>query len=127
MLNFLNTDPFLVLFGCMYLIVGASIFLKPVAWKEFCNLYIRSEPICLITGVVMLPLALYVVVFYNNWNGISSILLMGLAYWALIEAIVLLLRPSLIQNLLAEDKFILKPFWLHGVVSIVIGAALLVL
>lgn len=123
----LNTDPFLLLFGCLYLVIGLSILLAQQAWKDFTNLYVTSGPLCLITGIIMLPLALYVVVFYNKWTGIAEDFLMVLGYWALFEAMVLLLKPAWVHKIVASGKFVLDPFWLHGLIAIAMGLALLLL
>jgi hypothetical protein len=124
-MNLINVDPFLVFFGSFYLVIGLSVFFATKAWTDFLKLFAENDAVSLILGVITLPISLFIVVFYNNWNGIGPSLLMVLGCIGLLKALALLLKPSLLQNIVR--KKVAKPMWLCGVLTIAIGVALLIL
>ena len=126
MAELINTDPFLIFFGSFYLVLGLSLFFAAKHWHEFIQLFIEHDSLSLVLGVLSLPIALFVIVFYNNWDSLGSIILMVLGYVGLIKSLMLLLRPGLIQGFLNKGM-IQKYLWLDGVSGIVLGAAMLLL
>lgn len=126
MFDFLNTDPFLLFFGSFYMVLGLSAFLAKDAWIGVIELFQESRPLNLMMGVMVLPISLFIIVFYNNWDSIASIILMVVGYLALAKAVTLLLYPQLIQNFL-KMEFVQKWLWLDGLSGLALGLALLVL
>jgi hypothetical protein len=126
MFDLINTDPFLVFFGSFYLVMGLSVFFARDAWKEFMVLFTQNDAVNLIMGIITLPISLFVVVFYNDWDGTASALLMVLGYLGLAKSFLLLLKPRMAQDLMKRFQNV-KPFWLPGGIAILVGAALLVL
>ncbi|MDB2682999.1 hypothetical protein N9Z27_01965 [Alphaproteobacteria bacterium] len=122
----INTDPFLLFFGCFYLVLGLSIFFAAKSWHEFIELFVEHDSISLILGILTLPIALFVVFFYNNWDSLASIVLMSMGYISMAKACILLLRPPLIQNFVKKE-YIRKYLWVDGVSGIVLATALLIL
>ncbi len=123
----INTDPFLLFFGCFFLVMGISIFSSARAWQEYLTLLSKSKALLLVGGVMNLPIGLFIVTFYNNWNGLAETVLMAIGIMALIKAIVLLTKPDFMQKLLVHDKLTIKPFWVNGAISVVVGLILLLL
>lgn len=126
MINFINTDPFLVFFGSLYLVMGLSVFFARAAWEEFMALFAQNNAVNLIAGIITLPIALFIVVFYNDWNGTASIILMVIGYLGLLKSFLLLLQPSLAQSMVRKYQT-MKPSWTQGCLAIAIGLALLIL
>jgi hypothetical protein len=127
MLNIIiNQDPFLLFFGTFYLVLGLSIFMAQQQWREFIKLFIDNASLPLVFGVLSLPISLFVVVFYNNWGSLGSIILMVLGYIGLIKSLILLLRPTWIQGYLHRE-FVHKWLWLDGASGVVLGLAMLFL
>lgn len=126
MFDFINTDPFLLFFGGFYLVLGLSCFLATKPWQDFIELFIKNDALSLIMGILVLPIALFIVVFYNNWDTLASTILMVIGYIAFLKALVLLLKPSLFQNFLKKD-FVQKWLWLDGLSGMALGVAMLVL
>jgi hypothetical protein len=124
--NYINTDPFLLFFGSFYLILGVSCFFARKPWEEFIALFVDNDALSLVMGIVILPIALFIIVFYDNWETLSSIVLMALGYIAFFKALVLLMRPRIIQAYVRKE-FVRKWLWLDGVSGIVLGAAILFL
>ena len=124
--NLINTDPFLLFFGTFYLVLGLSIFFASKSWHDFVKLFVENDSLSLVMGVLTLPISLFVVVFYDNWDGIAPTILMVLGYIGLLKAAVLLLRPKWVQKYL-NMGFVQKYLWLDGVSGIVLGVALLIL
>jgi hypothetical protein len=124
MTNLITVDPFLVFFGSFYLVIGLSVFFAADAWKDFLKIFAENDAVSLILGVIILPISLFIVVFYNNWGAAGSKLLMVLGILGLIKALALLLKPSLLQGIV--KKKIIKPM-ICGLVTIAVGIALLVL
>ena len=93
MTDLVNTDPFLIFFGSFYMVLGFSAFLAPKSWEDFIDLFIENDALSLIMGILVLPIGLFIVVFYNNWETLGSIILMVIGYLALVKALVLLIRP----------------------------------
>ena len=126
MMDLINNDPFLLFFGSFYIVLGLSIFLAAKHWQDFIALFIQNESLSLILGILTLPISLFIVVFYNNWEGLAPTVLMVLGYIGLLKSLVLLLRPSLMQNFLNKG-FIQKHLWVDGLSGVILGAALLLL
>lgn len=127
MINIVNTDPFLVFFGSFYLVLGLSVFFANKAWSDFIKLYAQNDAVSLISGIITLPIALFIVVFYEGWDtGIAAKILVVIGYLALLKALVLLLKPDWIRKLVQNDKMI-KPLWLRGLIAAGVGVALIVL
>ncbi len=126
MTNFLNTDPFLLFFGGFYLVLGVSCFFARKPWEEFIQLFVDNDALSLVMGILILPIALFIITFYNNWDTLASTILMVIGWLALAKALILLMRPSLIQGFLKKE-FVNKWLWLDGISGILLGAALLLL
>lgn len=126
MTDLVNTDPFLIFFGSFYMVLGFSAFLAPKSWEDFIDLFIENDALSLIMGILVLPIGLFIVVFYNNWDTLGSTILMVIGYIALLKALVLLIRPALMQGLLRKE-FVRKWLWLDGLSGIALGVAMLVL
>lgn len=125
-LDFINTDPFLLFFGGFYLVLGFSCFFARDAWEEFAALFVDNDALSLVFGILILPIALSVIAFYNNWESLASIILMVVGWLAFFKSVVLLMRPSLIQNFVKKE-FVRKWLWLDGLSGIALGVAMLVL
>ena len=124
--DLINTDPFLLFFGTFYTIIGLSMFFASSAWQDFIKLFIENESISLILGIMTLPIALFIVVFYNDWSNLASIVLMVMGYISLIKAGVLLIRPSMLQGFL-QKGYLKKYLWVDGLSGMVLGVAMLAL
>tara|TARA_B100001989_G_scaffold251890_2_gene232251 strand:- start:1021 stop:1404 length:384 start_codon:yes stop_codon:yes gene_type:complete len=125
-IDYLNTDPFLLFFGCFYIVLGLSAWLAQKPWDEFIDLFIEHDAISLIMGVFTLPIALFIIFFYNNWESLGATILMVIGYLALLKAIILLLYPTMVQNFV-KKKFVRKWFWLDGISGIILGMGMLIL
>ncbi len=125
-LDLINTDPFLLFFGTFYIVLGCSIFLAVKPWKEFMHLFIEHDALSLVLGVLCLPISLFVIVFYNDWEGLGSVILMVTGYIGLLKALLLLLRPNWMQSFM-RIEFVQKWLWLDALSGIVLGTAMLVL
>lgn len=122
----INDDPFLQFFGCFYIVLGLSAWLAPKSWEDFMDLFVENDTLSLIMGILVLPISLFIIFFYNNWDDLGSTVLMVLGYIGLLKAILLLMRPALIQSVLKKD-FVRKWLWLDGLSGVALGVALLVL
>lgn len=130
MTDLVNTDPFLIFFGSFYAVLGLSIFLATKHWHEFIALFVENDALSLVLGVLSLPISLFIVVFYNNWDSLASIILMVLGYVSLAKALILLLRPAWIQNFLKaglHKGYVQQYLWLDGLSGVVLGLAMLIL
>lgn len=122
----LNEDPFLQFFGCFYIVIGLSAWLAPKSWEDFIDLFIENDTLSLIMGILVLPISLFIIFFYDNWDTLGSVILMMIGYLGLLKAIVLLMRPGIVQSVLKKD-FVRKWLWLDGLSGVALGFALLVL
>ena len=123
----INTDdPFLLFFGGFYLVLGFSCFFARQAWEEFCALFVDNDALSLVMGIMILPISLSVVSFYQKWETIGSTVLMVVGILSFMKAVALLMRPSIIQNFVRKE-FVRKWLWLDGVSGIVLGLVMLVL
>jgi len=124
--GFLNTDPFLLFFGGFYLVLGLSCFFARKPWEEFIALFVDNDALSLVMGILILPISLAIIAFYNNWDTLASTILMVLGWIGLMKALVLLMRPGLIQGFVKKE-FVRKWLWLDGISGIILGAAMLLL
>lgn len=122
----LNEDPFLQFFGCFYIVIGLSAWLAPKSWEDFIDLFIENDTLSLIMGILVLPISLFIIFFYDNWDTLGSVILMMIGYLGLLKAIILLMRPGIVQSVLKKD-FVRKWLWLDGLSGVALGFALLVL
>jgi len=125
-LTYVNDDPFLLFFGCFYIILGLSAFLTPKSWEDFMDLFVENDALSLVMGILILPISLFVIFFYNDWETVGSVILMVVGYLALAKALILLLRPKWMQAVL-RNEFVRKWIWLDGVSGVILGVALLTL
>jgi|GEM_PF-1542253 len=125
-LSFINNDQFLLFFGSFYVIIGLSLFLAGGTWREFIDLFIKHDAISFIFGVFTLPIGLFIVVFYDNWDGLASTILMIMGYISILKALLMFLYPSLLQKFLNKG-YIHKYLWLDGLSGLILGVAMLVL
>lgn len=124
--NFLNTEPFLLFFGGFYLVIGLSCFFARKPWEDFISLFVDNDSLSLVMGIMILPISLSIIAFYNNWETLAATILMVLGWLGFIKAMVLLMRPSLIQSFV-KNEFVRKWLWLDGISGIVLGGAILLL
>ena len=125
--NAVNTeDPFLLFFGAFYFVLGLSCFFARKAWEDFVALFVDNDALSLVMGILILPVSLSIIVFYWNWETIGSNILMVVGFLALAKALMLLMRPSLIQGFV-QKEFVRKWLWLDGVSGIILGTAMLIL
>lgn len=120
----INTDPFLLFFGAFYVILGVSFVLAQAQWKELLTLFVKYDAVSLFLGIIILPISLFIIVFYNNWDSIGSTVLMVIGYLGLVKSIVLLVYPKLLQGFVKKD-FVQKWMWLDGLSGVIIGATML--
>ncbi len=126
-ISLLNADdPFLLFFGSFYMVLGFSFVFAKEQWEEFMGLFIKHDSLSLFLGVLILPISLSIVLFYNIWDPIGSTVLMVLGYMGIIKAFLLLLRPSVLQGMLSK-RFVQKWMWLDGVSGVALGASMLFL
>ena len=122
----LNTDRFLLFFGTFYIVLGFSAFFAKKSWEDFIELFIENDALSLIMGIFLLPISLFIVFFYNDWNTLASTILMVIGYLALAKALILLLKPGVMQKFLKKE-FVQKWLWLDGLSGITLGLAMLLL
>ena len=126
LVNIVNTDPFLLFFGTFYIVLGLSCVFAQQQWEEFIALFVKHDSLSLFLGVIVLPISLFIVFFYNNWDTIGATVLMVLGYMGLVKAVLLLMRPRIFQNLLNKE-FVQQRLWLDAVSGLVLGGIMLFL
>ena len=124
--DYINTEPFLLFFGGFYLVLGLSCFFARQPWEEFTALFIDNDALSLVAAILVLPISLSIIAFYNNWETLASTILMVIGYLAFFKALILLMRPRLIQAFV-QKEFVRKWIWLDGISGIILGLALLLL
>jgi hypothetical protein len=123
---YINTDPFLVFFGGFYIVLGLSMFLAKAKWQEFISLLEQYDALSLVLGILVLPISLFIIVFYNNFDGLAPTILTITGYIGFAKAVLLLLWPKIFQKFIRLG-FVRKWLWLDGVSGIILGVAILVL
>jgi len=124
--SLINQDPFLLFFGAFLLVLGLSCFFARDAWEEFAALFADNDSLSLIFGILLLPVALSIIAFYNNWDSLASTVLMVVGWIALVKSLSLLMRPQIIQGFI-QKEFVRKWLWLDGLSGVALGAAMLFL
>jgi len=124
LVNMVNTDPFLLFFGCFFFILGLSVFTTRECWEEYLDILRSNTGVCLMNGIFTLPIALFIIFFYDNWDWLAPGALMIVGYIGLLKALVMLLRPQIMQKFL-KLNIVRKLLWLDGVSGMILGAILL--
>lgn len=119
-------DPFLLFFGSFYLTLGFSCFFARKAWQEFAELFVDNDALSLVMGILILPISLSIMAFYQNWETIGSTILMVVGILAFLKAVALLMHPSFIQGFVRKE-FVRKWLWLDGLSGIILGLSMLLL
>lgn len=126
MTELVNTDPFLLFFGSFFVILGFSVFFAKQAWEDFLDIFSKYSAVPLIIGFMALPVSLFIIFFFNNWETLASTVLMAIGYLVFVKSVVFMVFPEFVQGLVKKEALI-KPFWLRGVIAVALGASLLIL
>ncbi|MCK5284020.1 MAG: hypothetical protein KAJ86_00385, partial [Alphaproteobacteria bacterium] len=102
-IGFVNSEPFLLFFGSFYIVLGLSAFLSPKSWEDFIDLFIENDALSLMIGILVLPISLSIIFFFNDWDTLSSTIVMVIGYLLFLKALALLLCPSLLQFILKKN------------------------
>ena len=121
------------LFFCIFIPWGLSMIIQAKLWIKLVKfLYSRDTEtfnlICLISGVVYLPFAVFLILTHNDWEWSPSVIVTVLGWMMFIKCFVLILCPQLAlkcKNLYNKDESFLK-WYLRGCGTIYILLGLLV-
>ena len=126
LIDMINTDPFLIFFGSFYIVLGVSCFSAKEHWQNFLKAFLEYDALSLIMGIFVLPISLFIIFFYNDWETLASTILMIVGYLGFLKSLFLLLWPAFVQKIV-EKNFVQKWMWLDGLSGIALGAAMILM
>lgn len=126
MFEMMNDNPFLVIVGMVYIIVGVSYFSVPKIWEEFVDLFAHNNIIILVYGMIVFTFGVTILTLQYSWDGIAEGLLTIIGLIGVLEGTAMLVRPRMLQALVIT-VFYRKLLSLSGALAIAVGLALLFL
>ena len=126
MFEMMNDNPFLVIVGMVYIMVGVSYFSVPKIWEEFVDLFAHNNIIILVYGMIVFTFGVTILTLQYSWEGIAEGLLTVIGLIGVLEGTAMLVRPRMLQALVIT-VFYRKLLSLSGALAIAVGLALLFL
>ena len=126
MFEMMNDNPFLVIVGMVYIMVGVSYFSVPKIWEEFVDLFAHNNIIILVYGMIVFTFGVTILTLQYSWDGIAEGLLTVIGLIGVLEGAAMLVRPRMLQALVIT-VFYRKLLSLSGALAIAVGLALLFL
>lgn len=126
MFEMMNDNPFLVIVGMVYIMVGVSYFSVPKIWEEFVDLFAHNNIIILVYGMIVFTFGVTILTLQYSWEGIAEGLLTVIGLIGVLEGAAMLVRPRMLQALVIT-VFYRKLLSLSGALAIAVGLALLFL
>jgi len=126
MFEMMNDNPFLVIVGMVYIMVGVSYFSVPKIWEEFVDLFAHNNIIILVYGMIVFTFGVTILTLQYSWDGIAEGLLTIIGLIGVLEGTAMLVRPRMLQALVIT-VFYRKLLSLSGALAIAVGLALLFL
>ena len=88
------------LFFCLFIAWGLSMIVQHKLWIKIVQFfYSQNEPtfklICLVNGIVWMPLGLFFVLTHNDWEWSPSVIVTIVGWLIVIKCLVLVLLPKL--------------------------------
>ena len=126
MFEMMNDNPFLVIVGMVYIMVGVSYFSVPKIWEEIVDLFALNNIIILVYGMIVFTFGVTILTLQYSWEGIAEGLLTVIGLIGVLEGTAMLVRPRMLQALVIT-VFYRKLLSLSGALAIAVGLALLFL
>ena len=95
----MTTSVFLAkLIGPFFLIVGASLLINQPQFRTMADEFMRTPALVFLTGLMILPVGLAIVVTHNVWAADWRVLITLLGWLSLISGALRLLAPQQALN-----------------------------
>ncbi len=121
----MTTSIFLAkLIGPFFLLVGLSLLVNQAQFGIIANEFLQSPALVFLTGLIILPAGLAVVLTHNVWAADWRVLITLLGWLSLISGIIRLLVPK--RALDVGRRLYARPNVLHvsAAIWLVVGAVL---
>jgi hypothetical protein len=121
----MTTSIFLAkLIGPFFLIVGASLLLNQAQFRAMVEEFMRSGALVFLTGLMILPVGLAIVLSHNVWTADWRVLITVLGWLSIVSGALRLLVPK--RALDVGRKLYAKPnvLYVSAGIWLVIGAVL---
>ncbi len=121
----MQTSLFLAkLLGPFFLIVGASLLINRDGFRAIVDEFMRSPALVFLTGLMILPAALAIVLVHNVWTADWRVLITILGWLSIVSAVLRLAAPRLALDV--GRKLYAKPnvITISAGIWIAIGAVL---
>jgi hypothetical protein len=120
-----STSIFLArLIGPFFLIVALGLLINQAQFRILADEFMRSPALVFLTGLMILPVGLALVLTHNVWTADWRVLITILGWLAIIKGAIRLLAPQ--QTLDVGRTFLAKPnvIIISAAVWLVVGAVL---
>jgi hypothetical protein len=121
----MQTSIFLAkLIGPFFLVVGASLIINQAAFRGIADEFMRSPALLFLTGLMILPIGLAIVLSHGVWTADWRVLITQLGWLAIISGALRLLAPKYALDL--GRKLYAKPevLYISAAIWLAIGAVL---
>lgn len=121
----MNTSIFLAkLIGPFFLIVGASLLINQAQFRAMVDEFMRSPALVFLTGLMILPIGLAIVLSHNVWTADWRVLITILGWLSIVSGTLRLAAPT--RALDMGRKLYAKPnvLYVSAAIWLVVGAVL---
>ncbi len=121
----MSTSIFLAkLIGPFFLIVAAALLINQSQFRLLTDEFMRSPALVFLTGLIVLPVGLAIVLTHNVWTADWRVLITVLGWLTVFKGAIRLLAPQ--QTLNVGRTFLAKPnvITIGAAIWLVIGAVL---
>ncbi len=107
--------------GVFYVVIGLSMFLRPVAYRDMAAEFFASPALCYTGGIMALLFGLVVLAFHKEWQGALGIIVGIIGWLATAKGVFLIICPNMFEKFSGALTRSDKSLRIAGICALLIG------
>ncbi len=107
--------------GVFYVVIGLSMFLRPVAYRDMAAEFFASPALCYTGGIMALLFGLVVLAFHEEWRGALGITVGIIGWLATAKGVFLIIYPNMFKKIFGVLTRSDKSLRIAGICALLIG------
>ena len=107
--------------GVFYVVIGLSMFLRPVAYRDMAAEFFASPALCYTGGIMALLFGLVVLAFHEEWRGALGIIVGIIGWLATAKGVFLIICPNMFKKFFGGLTRSDKSLRIAGICALLIG------
>ncbi len=107
--------------GVFYVVIGLSMFLRPVAYRDMAAEFFASPALCYTGGIMALLFGLVVLAFHEEWRGALGIIVGIIGWLATAKGVFLIICPNMFKKFFGVLTRSDKSLRIAGICALLIG------